>query len=265
LRFVERYPAFVYFGAAVLAWTSVKMMTSEPLVADQLAGRSVLTALLYTAVILGVLAAGFVRNHRTLESRISARIAKFPRDEVAANVQADRNDMEVPMLKILVPIDGSRNAQYAIRHVIDEYRKHPGFEVHLLNVQAPFSRHVAQFIARRDRAAYHKAQGEGALAPLREMLDAARVPYAQHIRVGRRAETIADEARRLACDHIVLATARKNSLTRMLQASVTNRVLELTTVPVEVVVGDSVSKLERYGIPLGVGAGLGTLLVLAFD
>jgi hypothetical protein len=36
-------------------------------------------------------------------------------------------------------------------------------------------------------------------------------------------------------------------------------------VPVEVVVGDSVSKLERYGIPLGLGAGLGTLMVLAFD
>ena len=38
LRFVERYPAFVYFGSGVLAWTSVKMMTSEPLVAPYLAG-----------------------------------------------------------------------------------------------------------------------------------------------------------------------------------------------------------------------------------
>jgi nucleotide-binding universal stress UspA family protein len=91
------------------------------------------------------------------------------------------------------------------------------------------------------------------------------VPFAQHIRVGRRAETIADEAKRLKCDHIVLATARKNSLTRMVESSVTNRVLDLTSVPVEVVVGDSVSKLERYGIPLGLGAGLGTLMFLAFD
>jgi len=91
------------------------------------------------------------------------------------------------------------------------------------------------------------------------------VPFAQHVRVGRRAETIADEAKRLRCDHIVLATARKNSLTRMVESSVTNRVLDLTSVPVEVVVGDSVSKLERYGIPLGLGAGLGTLMILAFD
>ena len=50
------------------------------------------------------------------------------------------------MLKILVPVDGSRNAVHAVRHVIAEYRKHPSFEVHLLNVQMPFSRHVAQFV-----------------------------------------------------------------------------------------------------------------------
>ena len=169
------------------------------------------------------------------------------------------------MLKILVPVDGSRNAQHAVRHVIAEYRRHPGFEVHLLNVQAPFSRHVSQFVGRKDRADYHKEQADAALAPLREMLESASVPFAQHIRVGPRAETIADEAKRLKCDHIVLATARKNSLTRMLESSVTNRVLDLTSVPVEVVVGDSVSKLERYGIPLGLGAGLGTLFVLALD
>jgi hypothetical protein len=76
---------------------------------------------------------------------------------------------------------------------------------------------------------------------------------------------IADEAQRLRCDRIVLATARKNSLTRMVEASVTNKVLDLTSVPVEVVVGDSVSKLERYGIPVGLGAGIGALLFLAAD
>ena len=169
------------------------------------------------------------------------------------------------MLKILVPVDGSRNALHAVRHVIAEYRRHPGFEVHLLNVQAPFSRHVSRFVARGDRDAHHKAQAEAVLVPVREMLESASVPFAQHVRVGRRAETIADEAKRLRCDHIVLATARKNSLTRMVESSVTNRVLDLTSVPVEVVVGDSVSKLERYGIPVGLGAGLGTLLVLALD
>ena len=60
-----------------------------------------------------------------------------------------------------------------------------------------------------------------------------------------------------------MSTARKNSLTRMLEASITNRVLELTTVPVEVIAGDAVSKLERYGIPAGIGAALALVIVAA--
>lgn len=169
------------------------------------------------------------------------------------------------MVKVLVPVDGSRNAQQAVRHVIAEFQKNPSFEVHLLHVRAPFSKHVARFTPKADREEYHRAEADKVLAPLRQMLADVRLPFAEHVRVGPRAETIADEAKRLGCNHIVVATARKNSLTRMVQASVTNRLLDLTSVPVEVIVGDSVSNLERYGIPVGIGAGLGALVLLAAD
>ncbi len=59
--------------------------------------------------------------------------------------------------------------------------------------------------------------------------------------------------------HIVMGTARKNSITRMLEDSVTHRVLEDAPVPVEVVAGEAVSRLERWGVPiraLGVATGL---------
>jgi len=84
------------------------------------------------------------------------------------------------------------------------------------------------------------------------MLDGFSIPYSAHAEVGERAKTIADAARRLRCDHIVMSTARKNSLTRLVENSVTNKVIELTAVPVEVIAGDSVSKLERYGIPAAI-------------
>jgi nucleotide-binding universal stress UspA family protein len=85
-----------------------------------------------------------------------------------------------------------------------------------------------------------------------------------HAEAGERAKTITDAARRLRCDHIVMSTARKNSLTRLIEDSVTNRVLELTSVPVEVIAGDAVSKWERYGIPAGIGAAL-ALVFAAMD
>ncbi|MEI6803409.1 MAG: universal stress protein [Burkholderiales bacterium] len=167
------------------------------------------------------------------------------------------------MEKVLVPVDGSRNTHHAVRHVINEFRKNGRMEVHLLNVQTPFSKHVAQFISRKTRDSYHRDAAAKALRPIRRMLDAANVEYSFHVEVGRKAELITDTARRLECDHIVMATARKNSLTRMLEASVTNRVLELTTVPVEVIAGDTISKAERYGIPIGVAGAIG-LVLLAF-
>jgi len=91
------------------------------------------------------------------------------------------------------------------------------------------------------------------------------VPYSTHTRVGDKAAIIVDEVRRLECNRIVMSTARKNSLTRMLEDSTTNRVLERTSVPVEVIAGESVSKIERYGLPAGLGAALALLIAAAAD
>jgi YjbE family integral membrane protein len=68
LRWIERFPILLYVGGAVLAWTAVKMMTGEPLVQEALAGRPLVTTLLYAAVVGGVPAASWLRNRR-LEPR----------------------------------------------------------------------------------------------------------------------------------------------------------------------------------------------------
>jgi len=262
LRFVERVPAFVYFGAAVLALTAVRMFTGEPILQDWFAAYRLTVPLLYAGVVVGVLWAGFVRNHRRLESRISARLASFARqlDATASRPLSEGGHMQ----KILVPIDGSPNSLHAVRYVIAEYAENPGMEVHLLNVQPPFSRHITQFFSRKDIQAYHSDRGRDALRPILALLDGAGVPHTAHVQVGHKAQVIAEAARRIGCDHIVMSTARKNSLTRMIEASVTNKVLELTPVPVEVIAGDSVSKLERYGIPAALATALG-ILAYAID
>ncbi len=169
------------------------------------------------------------------------------------------------MLKILIPVDDSRNCRFAVRHVITQFMNNTAMEVHLLNVQPPFSRYIAQFTSSRSRQDYHRDQAEKALAPVKQMLDSFSIPYSAHAEVGDKAKLIADTARRLRCDRIVMGTARKNSLTRLVENSVTNQVIELTTVPVEVIAGDSVSKFERYGIPAGIGTALAMLALAAGD
>ena len=167
------------------------------------------------------------------------------------------------MLKILIPVDGRSNSLHAVRHAIHEFRKNAALEIHLLNVQAPLSNYIARFVSREDRDAYRRDQAELALLPARQMLDRLAVPYAAHVKLGEKASIIADLARRLGCDHIVMSTSRKNSLIRMIENSTTNQVIELTTVPVKIIAGDSASKLERYGVPAGVGAALASLFLAA--
>jgi nucleotide-binding universal stress UspA family protein len=167
------------------------------------------------------------------------------------------------MLKVLIPVDGSRNCQFAVKHVIREFMNNTAMEIHLLNVQPPFSQDIARFVSRKNLHEHHHDASEKALGPIKQMLDGFSIPYAAHSAVGEKAKTITDMARRLRCHHIVMSTARKNSLTRLVENSVTNRVLAMTSVPVEVIAGDEVSKWERYGIPATLAAGLAAVLATA--
>ena len=266
LKWVERFPVIIYLGAGVLAWTAAKMMVSEPLAKDALtaAANGAIVPLIYLVVIVGVLWAGFVRNHRHLQSRINSRLAAMRGDPASRPTEVTSNAGDSAMKRMLVPVDGSRNAEVAVRHVVNEFLKDSAMEVHLLNVQTPFSRHVAQFASRRNRDAWHQEEAEKALAPAKALLAQHGIPHMATYKLGERAKVIVDEARRLRCSQIVMSTARKNSLTRMLQDSTTNRVLELTSVPVELIAGDAVSRLESWGVPAGVGA-LIALLVAAAD
>ena len=159
------------------------------------------------------------------------------------------------MLKILLPSDGSINAQHAVRHVIREFRKNPALELHVLNVQPPFSRHVGRFTDRLARLHVHQEQAQAALRPVRRALDSSGVPYVVHTEIGDRAECIAESARRLQCHRIIMSTARKSALHRLLGQSVSNEVIRQTTVPVELIAGEAPSPLEKIGIPAGLGTG----------
>src|SRR3954471_7855258 len=64
LGWIERFPILLYVGGGVLAWTAVKMMTGEPLVKEALAGRPLVTALLYAVIVGGVPAVSWLRNRR---------------------------------------------------------------------------------------------------------------------------------------------------------------------------------------------------------
>lgn len=264
LLYVQRYPSIVYIGAGVLVWTGLKMVTGEPLIKDYFAAMGGWVWALYTVGTGAVLLAGFRTNQVKVRARVAAHIVELAEMPVSGTparpVQTTGGNI---MLKVLIPVDGTENSLQAVRHAVNRFLADSAMEVHLLHVRPPFSRHVAQFTSRRNRESYHREAAGRALEPAQALLNQHGVPHAVHIELGDKAETIDRVAQRLRVDQIVMGTARKNSLTRLLEDSVTNRVLEIARVPVEVIAGAHVSRLEKYGLPAAVGAALAAMLVAA--
>lgn len=257
LKYVERYPAIVYIGSAVLAWTSAKMILSEPLIGDYLAAYPVLSLMIYMTIIGGVLGLGFWANHAPTRARVADHIA-----DAAATAALPA---AAGVTRILLPVDASVNSLRAVEHVISRYAAGGALEVHLLHVRVPLSQYVARFLSRRDHQVYHQQEAERALAPARDMLNRSGVPHTDHVEFGDKAETIRRVAEQLGAQQIVMGTARKNSITRVVEDSVTNRVLEIVDVPVEIVVGRAVSRIESFGLPAGMSAALAVLIAISLQ
>jgi nucleotide-binding universal stress UspA family protein len=264
LKFVERYPAIVYIGSSVLAWTAVKMVTSEPLLQDFLAQYPAITWIAYVLVIGGVVGIGFLVNHAEVRKRIALHVVESSTEPAVITPAAGITQGGLDMSKVLLPVDGSPNSLRAVRHVVSQFMGDRELEVHVLHVRTPLSQHIARFLSPGARMSFHRDEADKAIAPAREMLKRFGVPFTEHVELGDKAETITRAAQRVNAAQIVMGTARKNSLTRLIEDSVTNRVLELTRVPVQVVAGESVSRLERFGVPAGIAAAL-ALLVVAVD
>lgn len=264
LGYVERFPIIVYLGAAVLAWTAAKMIISEPLLASFMARHILVAPLIYLAIISGVLGAGFWMSHQRLEARISARLAEFSSLRQRQGMEGEAVLPGGVAQNVLVPVDGSANSLNAVRHVIQEYARTAEPIIQLINVQPILSQYVARFVSRQNVDAWHQEQARKALHSSKALLAKHGIPYSEHVEQGRRAEVIALAAKRLKCDLIVIGTARKNSLTRMLESSVTNDVLEQTSVPVEVIVGRAVSRFEQIAVPAGFATLLAVLAVIVY-
>lgn len=129
------------------------------------------------------------------------------------------------MLKALVAVDGSQTALCAVRHVIKLIRDREPLEVHLVNVQPPVRGDITMFVAASTVQDYHLDEANKALNPACALLDAAGISYRRHIFVGHAGEMIAECARRLHCDKMILGTHNRGAVTHFLLGSVTRDVI----------------------------------------
>lgn len=232
LKLMERYPVIITLGAALLGWISGGMITSDPAVKDWIAQNAPWLGL--AAEIAGACAVVLVG--RTLAAREMARRAALhaPAAALAPMAPAGAGLFR----RILVPVDASDGAARAVEYVLSLRRQAASpdaLEIHVLNVQREVSGDVARFIPKESVDDYHRERSEKSLARARATLDAAGVKYAVRTDVGKPWEKIAEHARALGADHIVMGTRGLGSYTGALLGSIAQGVAAASPVPVVLV------------------------------
>jgi len=156
-------------------------------------------------------------------------------------------------MRILLAVDGSECSLEGVRNMTVHarwYRTKP--EVDLVNVQPllPYEGRVSQVMGRDQVERYYREEGDAALARAAKMLGAAGIEYRCRIFVGPAAETVAEQAKALRCDLIVMGAYGRTPLGQAALGSVALKVLHIAEVPVQLVrltgpLGDGIFAIDR--------------------
>lgn len=292
LHWVERFPVIVQAGSAILAWTAAKMILSEPLLKTWIHVDGISAWVFSAGVIALTLGLGAWRKKPGRSD--SDRAASPP---VAANdvsmVSMDSNlihpskepammtsdsasvvpsdvadaDQQNHLISsdqrhILLPMNDSAQAHAALRHVVQQYAGQPRVKVHLLHVAPKLHRHAARFLSKTALARNAGASAQQAFAQARRLLATQGIAFEPHVvRALDTSAAIMATAQRLGCERIVMGSVRKNNLLRWFTGSLTGRVLERASVPVEVVLEGRPDAFTRLGIPAGLAVALAAVVL----
>jgi nucleotide-binding universal stress UspA family protein len=137
-------------------------------------------------------------------------------------------------MKILIPVDGSANADRAVDHVIafaEQLKIKP--EIFLLNVQWKFALGNVKLLINPETVnEYYREQGEEALAQARQKLDAVEFDYVYHISIGSPADAVLRFTQEHQIDQIIMSSHGQGTLTNLLLGSVASKVVQLSPIPV---------------------------------
>lgn len=145
------------------------------------------------------------------------------------------------MLRALVPVDGTGNSLGAVRHVVKLVQGREPLEVHLLNVEPSLPGHITRFISKEQLEGWRHDEAEKALSPARAILEAAGIPYVEHVLVGHVAQVVAEQATKLRCDKVIMGTHGFGTVTQLLLGSVSHEAIHLMDPDIPVTLVKSVA------------------------
>jgi len=142
------------------------------------------------------------------------------------------------MPKFLVAVDGSEQSLAVAKQLVGSlpwYREKPSIELITVHLPVPLVGGMEKVVSRDMLDRYYREEGEKQLAAAKKLLDDAGVACTTHIFVGQIAETIVEQAKRLACDMIYMGTHGRGAVGNLVVGSIATKVVHLAPVPVVLV------------------------------
>lgn len=141
------------------------------------------------------------------------------------------------MVKLLVPFDGSENAQRALRYAIMLAQKFGPVSIHVVSAheEPDIYGEIAVYVTREKMAELQRAASEALLERADQILKDSGVAYTREILTGNIAQVIARHADELGCDGIVMGSRGMAALGNLMMGSVATKVVHFAQVPVTIV------------------------------
>ena len=139
------------------------------------------------------------------------------------------------MNRILIAVDGSSHSIKVARAAIRQVAacKRPP-ELHLVYVHLPLPTlgGLMKPVGHEALQRYYREEGEDALRRAKTLFDRAKLDCTTHILVGPIAKSLANEAKKLKCDMIIMGTHGIGAMSGMLLGSVAAKTVHLARCPV---------------------------------
>jgi len=141
------------------------------------------------------------------------------------------------MKRIFVPLDGSSCALRALEHAIALAKRMGDCTVHVAHAhEEPLVYgEIAVYVPREKMAELQRQQSASVLKAATPLLEGSGVKYETETVIGPIAQAIADRAKALGCDLIVMGTHGLTSIGKILMGSIATKVIHLTDIPVTLV------------------------------
>jgi nucleotide-binding universal stress UspA family protein len=139
--------------------------------------------------------------------------------------------------RIFVPFDGSGCSLRALRHAVALAQRISGCSLHVAyaHEEPLLYGEIAVYVPHDKMERLQREHSEGVLERADPILKTAGVPYEKEILIGPAAQVLAERARTLGCESIVMGTHGMTALGNMLMGSVATKLVHLSTVPVTLV------------------------------